>query len=72
MKLKWYDWNGEGDIPIGVVGVRYRDGYESDGNDPVWGVDNDAFEHKPLWNHDDSEYDIIAYTLGEPLEVGCE
>lgn len=62
-KLNWYDWNGVGEIPSGVVGIRDRNGDE-------WRSYEDGdLELDDNWTHSGDESDIIAYTLGEPLEV---
>ena len=68
-KLKWYDWDGVGEIPrIAVVdSVKFRDGEIMSGDDLGIYYANtfDLF-----WTHQQNDADIIAYTLGEPLEGG--
>ena len=59
-KLKWYDWDGVGEIPQGVVIVKYRHGGQE-------AIDSNS---KIDWELLDMSNDIIAYTLGEPLEGG--
>ncbi len=56
-KLKWYVYNG-GELPIGIKGVRFKNGTEGD-------------EDFREWWPDDPEYDITSYTLGEYLEDEC-
>lgn len=64
--LKWYDWDGVGEIPSGVKGVIDRDGTEwKSYEDWVWELGTD-------WIHSGLEEDIIAYTLGELMEVDCD
>jgi len=64
MKFKWYDWDGEGEIPQGVVGIRYRDGCEALDIDPISDL---LVNDSDLWVRDGDHLDIIAYTLGEEL-----
>ncbi len=65
MKLKWYDWDGEGDIPVGITGVRYSNMRE-------FGFSGREGCHSSIIWRDHGmcmdTHDIIAYTLGEPLE----
>jgi len=66
MKLKWYDWDGEGEIPPYVKGVRLRGGIE---RIPVSSI----YSLGCMWKINKDDFDIIAYTLGEQVEYcdGC-
>ena len=62
MKLKWYDWDGVGEIPLGVVGVRMRNNREF----------YPKKHYSGSWFHSEASTDIIAYTLGEELGMDDE
>ncbi len=63
MKLKWYEWDGVGDIPSRVKEVCFALG---------WVTNFNKFMECPdFWKQEGENTDIIAYTLGEPLEVDC-
>lgn len=61
-EYKWYDWDGKGETPSGVKDVRFALG---------WVASFNKFMEDPdFWRHEGESTDIIAYTLGEPLEGG--
>lgn len=60
MNLKWYDWDGDGEIPSGVKEVCFASG---------WATAFTKFMEGPdFWKHEGESTDIIAYPLGESLE----
>lgn len=67
MKLKWYDRDRVGEIPKGVVGLKFND-------DEIMTLNIDSPRRAECANYwmkepDSGVIEVIAYTLGELLEV---
>ena len=61
----WIPWSG-GECPLDrltQVDVRYRNGDELMGAGLTWLAGSYDWNHN--WNHDESDYDIIAYRIAK-------
>jgi len=67
MKLKWYDWDFRNDVPALILGVKFSDG-------EIMMLNKKSHRRLAVANYwmkypDSGVVDVIAYTLGEHLEV---
>ena len=71
MKLKWYDWEQDSDIPNKIKGIKFFDGELMMFN--MSGPSRLRLSTAKYWmkEPDSGVIEVIAYTLGEPLEVDC-
>ena len=67
-KLKWYDWKPRNDVPALILGIKFFDGEVMIFN----AISSRRLEVANYWmkQPDSGVVEVIAYTLGEPLEGG--